>query len=295
MTTRMDTDTNADMAAEASASTAKLLADAIAGALRGTELGHCARVDFLSRDETLAVCRVLRERQIGDVNAFAVRILSPDAGEGEPYITTDEAIEIRNRKQTRLCLFVPSDTVDAAYSSLANSFAPLDGRALHATALQRLLGRLPDAARRLVRDVRAVLRRPLHVGDDQILDFVVAVLALATKDAQDSAGMDLWRVGLVADARTDFTAFLDLNRRAALRLTRPAKLTATARERIAALGVDVATADQLLAFFASRAVYDARVVAGAGGGRGPNVRSLGFPTAGPQRCPRGHDSAVRDC
>jgi len=62
MTTRMDTGTNADVAAEANVSMAELLADAIADALQGTELGHCARVDFLSRDETFAVCRVLQER-----------------------------------------------------------------------------------------------------------------------------------------------------------------------------------------------------------------------------------------
>ena len=73
-------------------------------------------------------------------------------------ITTDEAIEIRNRKEERLCLFVPTDLVDAAVSSLMNSFAPIDGRALHEEALGRLLRLLSSEARFIMQAVFRQLR-----------------------------------------------------------------------------------------------------------------------------------------
>jgi len=137
--------------------TAGLLADAIREQLTGTAPGHCARVDFLARDEALAVCRALQQRLAGDTDPVTIRVLTSRTGEGAPFITTDEAIEIRNRKETRLCLFVPSDTVDAAYSSLTNSFAPLDARDLYTAALNRLLACVPDAARDWTR--YAIFRR----------------------------------------------------------------------------------------------------------------------------------------
>src|SRR5438105_750484 len=143
---------------------ADLLADAIWQELQDTETGHCARVDFLERDEAVEVCRVLAMR-CGE-GSLTVRILASDANAGELFITTDEAIELRNRKETRLCLFVPTDLVDAAFSSLANSFAPLDGRDLHARALDRLQAQLADEARRLVRAVFNPRRLPLRESDD---------------------------------------------------------------------------------------------------------------------------------
>jgi len=257
--------------------TAALLADVIKDELTGTVLGHCARVDFLARDEALVVCHALQECLVGDIDQVTIRVLTSQAREGELFITTDEAIEIRNRKETRLCLFVPSDTVDAAYSSLTNSFAPLDARELYAAALHRLQASLPEAARRVVRDVRRAVRPPLHIGDDQILDFASILLNLAHRDALDEIGLQLWRVGLIADARPEATTNLDPNRRATMQLTRPAKLTATPRERVATLGVDTATTDQLLAFFAGRAIYDVRAWSRAlAEGRGPTFDQWGF-------------------
>src|SRR5438270_5233727 len=109
---------------------ASLLADVILQELADTEAGHCARVDFLERDEAVEVCG--NPSACHGKDGLTVRILASDANAGDLFITTDEAIELRNRKKTRLCLFVPTDLVDAAFSSLANSFAPLDGRRLHA-------------------------------------------------------------------------------------------------------------------------------------------------------------------
>src|SRR5437879_8665528 len=94
---------------------ATLLADVISQEMVNTEAGHCARVDFLERDEAIEVCRNLIACHGND--GLTARILAPDASASHLFITTDEAIELRNRKRTRLCLFVPTDLVDAAFSS----------------------------------------------------------------------------------------------------------------------------------------------------------------------------------
>src|SRR5260370_17647528 len=97
----------------------------------------------LQRQESDLVVRVLasRDQEIVDTSLF---------------ISTDKAVEIRNRKQGRLCLFVPSDLVDAAYSSLANSFALIDGQ----TSLSQLLKK----RRKSFHKMRKELYASSHMG-----------------------------------------------------------------------------------------------------------------------------------
>src|SRR2546425_2100483 len=154
----------------------KLLANEIIDQLRGATDGHCARVDFLERVEAMTICHYLaKEHERKDI---AFHILTPRDTSGQNdtiFITTDEAIGIRNRKHGRLCLFVPSDLIDAAYSSLANSFALIDGRKLHETALKRIMRRLPDAAQKVL---RVVSRGTLLAGYEQRLDYAMVALEL---------------------------------------------------------------------------------------------------------------------
>src|SRR2546425_11197055 len=89
----------------------ELLAHEIAGRLQDTEPGHCARVDFLDRSAALSVCQYMKQRVPGAV----FHILASHEAQTKTdaiFITTDKAIEIRNRKQEPLCLFIPSDLVD---------------------------------------------------------------------------------------------------------------------------------------------------------------------------------------
>src|SRR5579864_6949411 len=78
-----------------------------------TARGHCARVDFLPRDEASAICHQFRQQQ--PESGFKTYLLANGhRSAGDDFtITTDHAIEIRNRKQESLCLFVPMDIVDA--------------------------------------------------------------------------------------------------------------------------------------------------------------------------------------
>src|SRR5712692_5945503 len=149
----------------------ELLTDDILTRFKGTQVGHCARVDFLTATEAEDICQHITNQLLDQT--IAARILTKQdrlLNTSSIYITVDKAIELRNRKQEKLCLFVPADLVDAAYSSLANSFAIIDGRELHTRILRRVMTQLPAKAAQFVRTTFSQLRGSLSVSDDQKLD-----------------------------------------------------------------------------------------------------------------------------
>src|SRR5207253_7426419 len=105
--------------------------------MRAAAPGACLRVDFLDREDCERLCRELRRRREGQ--GVETYVLLGDRTEDDLYLLPEQAIEVRNRKRYRLCLFVPAGIVDAAASSLANSFAAFD-----------LEGWFRDVARQLV-------------------------------------------------------------------------------------------------------------------------------------------------
>jgi DNA phosphorothioation-dependent restriction protein DptH len=262
---------------------ASLLADQIINALQSTAVGHCARVDFLTRDEARSVCQTIMSRS--QPNGTVFHILTSDSHEAtdDPlFLTTDQAVELRNRKQERLCLFVPADVVDAAVSSLGNSFELVDARVLQRRALDQFLAEAPESSLKAIRGVFAQLHGHANAGDDQRLDFSTAVLARMAEGGLTQAGLELWRVGLIADGSVEFSQALRRNRVAVLKLARPAKPQATPGERIQSLGVDTETAAALARFFRNRPLYDrhawSRVLAE---GAGPTFDTWRFPEQQP--------------
>src|SRR6266705_4278300 len=183
----------------------ELLAHEIVAHLQDTDAGHCARVDFLDRTEVLNVCWYIMREHLADGILF--HILASHETQTDTnalFITTDKAIEIRNRKQERLCLFIPSDLVDAAYSSIANSFAFIDGRTLHALVLKQVLARLSPELASLARTVFARLRGLSGVSDEQRLDFALSLFQRMQSRETTQIGLELWRVGLIADGSDTF-------------------------------------------------------------------------------------------
>ena len=236
-----------------------MLAHEIVARLKDTEPGHCARVDFLDRSEAQHICQYIMQQQLAQGVVF--HILASNEAQMKTdtiFITTDKAIEIRNRKQERLCLFIPSDLVDAAYSSIANSFALIDGRALHALVLKRVLAQLSPELQSVVRAVFARLRGLSGVSDEQRLDFALTLLRRMQSGETTHIGLELWRVGLIVDGNDTFVSRLDNNRDCVLSLSRPNKLGATTRERIQSIKVDASTTTALTQFFHGRAMNDVR-------------------------------------
>ena len=144
--------------------------------------------------------------------------------------------EIVSKK--RLCLFIPSDLVDAAYSSIANSFALIDGRHIHSLILKRVLAQLSPELLSIARAVFARLRGLSGVSNEQRLDFALTLLRRMQSGETKQIGLELWRVGLIADGSDTFVSRLDSNRDCMMSLSRPNKLGATTRERIQSIKVD---------------------------------------------------------
>ncbi|HEY4035242.1 MAG TPA: ATP-binding protein [Ktedonobacteraceae bacterium] len=233
----------------------QLLANEIFACLKGTTEGHCVRVDFLERVEAINICQYMTHNsKEPDLVIHVLTSRGEDALHSPPYITTDEAVEIRNRKQVRLCLFVPSDLVDAAYSSLANSFAPIDGRTLYEAVLKHITKLLPQDVQKVL---RFVSHGTLKASYEQCLDY--AVTALIQGDTGNNWGLELWRVGLIADARSNFAVHLTSNRNCTLALSHPIRLDATAHERIQSLKVDKDTANVLGRFFRGRPMNEVSI------------------------------------
>lgn len=233
----------------------KLLAEAIESHFKGTARGHCIRIDFLERVESIAVCHyLLQQFHEPDMAIYVLATHSQSDLTDACFIMADGAIEIRNRKQERLCLFVPSDLVDAAYSSLANSFAVIDGRKLYATVLEHVEKQLPDQARQVIKFTAR--RSSVQASYEQRLDFAIKAYELALAGDVTKLGLELWRVGLIADARPNFVDFLKSNYNSAISLSRPSRPDATIRDRIQSLKVDGETVTALARFFRVRSMND---------------------------------------
>lgn len=237
----------------------EFMAYEIVDLLQDIEPGHCARVDFLDRTEAQHICNYITQRNLAQDVQFHILVSNAAQVKTDPiFITTDKAIELRNRKQKPLCLFIPSDLVDAAYSSIANSFALIDGRALHTLVLKRVRAQLSHELQSIVTAVFARLRGLSGVSFNQRLDFALTLFRLMESGDTTQIGMELWRVGLIADGSDTFVSRLDSNRDCMLSLSRPNKLGATTRERIQSMKVDAPTTNALAQFCRGRAMNDAR-------------------------------------
>ncbi len=240
----------------------ELLAQAVMDQIAKVEIGHCARVDFIGRAEVEQVSQQLLQI-MPPKKRFAVHILTTtqkaQTAVNSLSITADRAIEIRNRKEQSLCLFIPDDLLEAGYSSIANSFALIDGRALYASVLrkaQRLLTQTSLDGSARVKAVFAQLRGMPGLSDERRLDFALTAYRHAVNGKLEQLGLELWRVGLIADARADFEKYLLSNRHCTLAIAKATRPDSTLRERVQGLKVDNATALTLGRFFRGRALQD---------------------------------------
>src|SRR5437667_7128928 len=178
-----------------------ILAKEILKHFQRTATGHCARVDFFPREEARAICQHLQTLQPQDNLRVYVLANKRQTISDDFTITIDYAIELRNRKEEKLCLFIPTDVVDATASSLSNAFAVIDGRVLYDNLLRQLRLKLSEQGQKVVQGVFGQLLGVLKISKEQQLSLITAVLEREEQGHVDLVGLELWRVGLIVDGR----------------------------------------------------------------------------------------------
>lgn len=206
------------------------LVEAIRVEFNNRATGHCLRVDNLPPEIGDLVCRELRDGAGGGFKSYVLSLTGANANELRP----DQAIELRNRKQSSLCLIVPGGLGHVTASSLGNSFATFDlGKFLQMTA-DRLERAFPDDVQAIMRRVRGQLKGRASVSLEDLIEFY-----LQAKEAPEPAliGRELWIVGLISDPAEDFTQRLQRNRKCVDAIARPSRPQNSAAERLAPTGL----------------------------------------------------------
>jgi len=239
--------------------------------LQAAELGYCLRIDYLDRDEARLLCKEARKLRLGDdVQIWLVGTPPQDI---ELEISPERAIEIRNRKRVRLGLLVPMGVLDAAASSLTNSFAAFDLTRFWQETSVDLLRELPEELQEPVRRVLATPRGVLSATAEQRADYLAAVLEEPTLE---TVGREMWRVGLIPDQGADFADRLERNLQCVRELVRPARPQTIGSERLENCRLrDGQVKTELAAYLNNQPLEDSRRWL-SGLALEPNLRRLTF-------------------
>ncbi|MBC7354035.1 MAG: hypothetical protein H5U08_16885, partial [Thermogutta sp.] len=239
--------------------------------LQAAELGYCLRIDYLDRDEARLLCKEARKLRLGDdVQIWLVGTPPQDI---ELEISPERAIEIRNRKRVRLGLLVPMGVLDAAASSLTNSFAAFDLTRFWQETSVDLLRELPEELQEPVRRVLATPRGVLSATAEQRADYLAAVLEEPTLE---TVGREMWRVGLIPDLGADFADRLERNLQCVRELVRPARPQTIGSERLENCRLrDGQVKTELAAYLNNQPLEDSRRWL-SGLALEPNLRRLTF-------------------
>jgi len=211
-----------------------LLTERLVQEFKDKEMGHCLRVDNLLLKDAEAACQSFQAKPPHGVEGY---VLSASVTDNPIYIRTDQAIEKRNRKNASLCLFVPVDLVDAAVSSLGNSFRqfPLS-RFLKDTALKlrrEVRQRNPELASYLNALIQQ-FRGPVRPTPEREIDYYTVLLESSDLS---TAGENLWLIGLIPDLsdQSEFTRRLRLNRESVIKIVAPPRPHLSIEARVESL------------------------------------------------------------
>ena len=229
------------------------LAEVLGSDLRSKEIGHCVRVDYLSRIDAIAACSALQALGIHDLEALVIAREPADAREAD----VDRAVELRNAKSCRLCVFIPIGFSEAASSSLANAFSPFDLKGFLKAFAEELRDQLPSSLRDYVTEMRRRFRGLLRPQVEEEIDYYAA---LVDDPSAEVAGRELWRVGLVPELGSTLdTARLELNCSAVGKLVRPPKADSSVEDRVASLGLAAGSIQaELVRFLRGKSLHGRR-------------------------------------
>lgn len=203
------------------------LADRVVEELAPASLGHCIRIDHLQRGLAEQLNRAIQQRAAGDVETY---VLATQDGDG--VISHQRAVELRNRKRSKLCLLIPGDVGGNQVSSLENAFAAFDLDGAFVAISRELEQRLGPADRLLVKRVRSQLTGTLQVTVESWLGLLGHVVADPRR-----LGAELWRVGLIPDDLAGLEERLDDNARTVRAIAHPPRPQSSVTQRLDSAGV----------------------------------------------------------
>jgi DNA phosphorothioation-dependent restriction protein DptH len=230
----------------------------IARAFDNAGPGHCVRVDHLEAADARSLCRWLREHETKSGSRDLQSYVLAQRGSDELSISSEAAVELRNKKSSHVCLLVPREFVDSRESSLGNAFASFDVTGALVGVAADLHSELPADLGAPVTQVRAQLRGRLAASAESWSDYVASIV----EDPQIiSVGRELWRIGLLPDCGEDgLVERLPSNRNAVLALTQPARAHASVADRLASIGLRRgAVHDLVLTMLATKELRDSRL------------------------------------
>lgn len=221
------------------------LVEAVSGEFERRSVGHCLRIDNLPPETARILCVELRSAA---GTSFQTYVLGSETRDTQT-LRPDQAIELRNRKDSSLCLIVPGGLGHVTASSLGNSFASFNLGKFLQSMVERLEQGFPESLQVLVRRIRAELKGRASVSQEDLIDFY-----LKGKDdpALPAIGRELWRVGLIPDPTEDFVQRLQRNRKCVDAIGRPARPQNSAAERLAATHLPDGTFKDRLAGYLSQ-------------------------------------------
>lgn len=220
------------------------LAEAVLIELQKRQHGHCIRIDHLELEECRQACSLLQKLSGKDIHSFVLAETQDSL-----HIPVDRAIELRNRKAGRLCIFVPANLQDVAVSSLGNAFSSFPLKSFLKKTAEDLRAELDPSIEPYVANVISQLRSSTRVSIERLIDYLASV---KNEGSFESVGQNLWRIGLIPDLRTDvfdFARAVELNRICVERMVHPVKPQSGLSERITSLKLKPNTIQTALSKF----------------------------------------------
>ncbi|MEZ0447372.1 ATP-binding protein [Cellulomonas sp. ICMP 17802] len=189
--------------------------------------GHCVRLDDVDPGLAAELCQAMTDAP-DHVRVHVLRAEPQESFEVAP----ERAIELRNRKQKALLLFVPAGEGHAA-SSLDNSFNRLPMSSVYPGVERLLLDQLqPSSLKDTLTRVRRMLSR------NGLESWTQLIAELCADPSELTLGRNLWRIGLVPDLAPGLEGRLERNRVAANELSRPSRPSSTIDDRLTRAGVE---------------------------------------------------------